>query len=341
MTDYLVLGAGAIGGSLAHHLASTGHSVTVVDADAAHVAAIRENGLVLVDPVTGAERAAAVAAACTPDEASAAGALPRRVILATKSHHVASAAAWLATVLPEEGTVLLCQNGDTYALAAPALGADRVLTAFINFAADVVGPGRIRTGGPGAMAIGERRGAVTPRVRDYVRDLEGFGEVVASDNVAGYIWAKRGVGNIFAAASLADEHISVLIDDYREVMSAVATEIYAIAERQGIALEPFDGIEVGDLVTDAEPQRRKAAFDRMVRFTAGLPGKERSGVFRDIAIRKRPSEARPELRSLAQDGERYGIPTPHLEALERVLAGLESGEREFGRDNYSALAGID
>lgn len=338
MTDYLVLGAGAIGGSLAHHLASSGHAVTVVDADPAHVTAIRERGIVLVDPVTGEERAASVAAAYTP-EAAAAAPLPRRVILATKSHHVATASEWLAEILPDDGVVLLCQNGDTFGLATPALGAERVVTAFINFAADVLGPGRIRTGGPGAIAIGERRGAITSRVLEYVHDLDGFGEVRASDNVAGYIWAKRGVGNIFAGASLADEHLSTLIDDHRDLMSGIATEIYAIAAAEGIGpLEPFDGIEVVDLVAGADPERRKAAFDQMVHFTGAMPGKERSGVFRDIAIRKRPSEARPELRSLMADAARHGIATPYLARLEEILGELEAGTREFGRQNYVDLA---
>ncbi|GAA1885635.1 2-dehydropantoate 2-reductase N-terminal domain-containing protein [Lapillicoccus jejuensis] len=39
---HAVVGAGAIGGTLAHHLARSGHQVNIVDADAEHVAAINE-----------------------------------------------------------------------------------------------------------------------------------------------------------------------------------------------------------------------------------------------------------------------------------------------------------
>ena len=45
--EYTVVGAGAIGGTLAWHLARAGHPVTVVDADPAHVAAIARHGIVL------------------------------------------------------------------------------------------------------------------------------------------------------------------------------------------------------------------------------------------------------------------------------------------------------
>ena len=44
---YTVVGAGAIGGTIAWHLARAGHPVTVVDTDADHVAAIARDGLVL------------------------------------------------------------------------------------------------------------------------------------------------------------------------------------------------------------------------------------------------------------------------------------------------------
>ena len=45
--QYTVVGAGAIGGTLAYHLARAGHHVTVIDTDAEHVAAIADHGLVV------------------------------------------------------------------------------------------------------------------------------------------------------------------------------------------------------------------------------------------------------------------------------------------------------
>ncbi|GAA1183302.1 ketopantoate reductase family protein [Pseudonocardia alaniniphila] len=54
---YVIVGAGAIGGTLGHHLARAGHEVTVVDAE--HVRSIRERGIVVR---RGDEHAAADAA---------------------------------------------------------------------------------------------------------------------------------------------------------------------------------------------------------------------------------------------------------------------------------------
>src|SRR3954466_5126701 len=44
---YSVVGAGAIGGTLAWHLAQAGHHVTLIETDAAHVGRIVEPGLVI------------------------------------------------------------------------------------------------------------------------------------------------------------------------------------------------------------------------------------------------------------------------------------------------------
>ena len=64
--SYVIVGAGAIGGTLGHHLARAGHPVTVVDADAEHVAAHPRGR-----PRRGARRRGAararVARAVTPD----------------------------------------------------------------------------------------------------------------------------------------------------------------------------------------------------------------------------------------------------------------------------------
>jgi ketopantoate reductase len=79
---YVIVGAGAIGGTLGHHLARAGHPVTVVDADPEHVRRIGADGLVVV---RGAERSAArVARALTPDPEERALRL-ERVLLAVKA----------------------------------------------------------------------------------------------------------------------------------------------------------------------------------------------------------------------------------------------------------------
>src|SRR3954467_15315803 len=78
--DYVVVGAGAIGGTIAARLVRDGRAVLVCDADAEHVAAIEADGLRIEGPV---EQLTVRVPAVTPD------ALPERlgtVLLAVKAH---------------------------------------------------------------------------------------------------------------------------------------------------------------------------------------------------------------------------------------------------------------
>ncbi len=82
---YAVIGAGAIGGTVAAGLIRDGHEVLLCDADPEHVAAINAGGLRIEGPV---EQLTVPARAVTPDD------LPDRldaVLLAVKAHHTAAA----------------------------------------------------------------------------------------------------------------------------------------------------------------------------------------------------------------------------------------------------------
>ncbi|MFT4234635.1 MAG: 2-dehydropantoate 2-reductase, partial [Microbacterium sp.] len=153
---YVIVGAGAIGGTIAHALIRAGHHVTLVDTDAAHVAALRADGLTILrdDGPTPVEDTVAVPAAHTPDEAPRDEAFSAAIV-AVKSQHTADAAAWLADGrLAADGYAVSLQNGANEPVLASALGEARVIGAFVDIFADWERPGVIRYGGPGALAVG-------------------------------------------------------------------------------------------------------------------------------------------------------------------------------------------
>ena len=66
--------------------------------------------------------------------------------MAVKSHHTPAAAELLRDRLAPDGYVLTVQNGLTADVLVEALGADRVISSFINFGADLPGAGRDHAG---------------------------------------------------------------------------------------------------------------------------------------------------------------------------------------------------
>lgn len=104
---YTVVGAGAIGGTLAFALARAGHPVSVVDTDRAHVDAIRAHGLVVAH---GDTRTSVPVTATTPDEFS--GTLGR-VLLAVKAQATGAALDWIESRLAPDGYVCSCRTDST------------------------------------------------------------------------------------------------------------------------------------------------------------------------------------------------------------------------------------
>jgi predicted dinucleotide-binding enzyme len=163
---YVVLGCGAIGGTVAAGLVRDGHDVVVADSDPAVVRAVNAAGLRIEGPV---EQFTAHPRAVAADE------LPQRldgpVLLAVKAHHVRAAARLLAGRLHGQGFVTDLGNGLPSADLAAAAGPGRLVEAVVNFGADVLEPGVIHRGNRATFMIGEVDGTVSPRVAALTADI--------------------------------------------------------------------------------------------------------------------------------------------------------------------------
>ncbi len=333
MRPYVIVGAGAIGGTLGHHLARAGHPVTVVDADPEHVRHIGADGLVLV---RGAERSTArVARALTPDPEER-GLRLERVLLAVKAQATGPALEWIAPRLADDGFVVSLQNGLNEDEIARRIGRDRTVGAFVNLFADVIGPGEIRDGGQGALVVGELDGRDSRRVREVVADLQTWGPARATGNVTGYLWSKLGFGAMLVATALADAPMAELIDRHRAVMHALVAEIYAVAAAEGVTLEPFDAFDPRPYAGDDDVAKERAT-DALVAWLR-TQAKDRSGIWRDIAVRRRPTEVPTHYRPVLAAAARHGIPVPGLERLVAQIGELESGAA-MDEARIPALAG--
>jgi 2-dehydropantoate 2-reductase len=309
---YAVIGAGAIGGTVAAGLIRDGHEVLLCDADAEHVAAINADGLRIEGPV---EELTVAATAITPD------ALPDglgAVLLAVKAHHTAAAVEHLAPRLAPDGFVVSLQNGFNEDRLAAAVGRERVVGAFVNFGADVVGPGRIMRGNRAAFWIGELDGADTPRVRGLVADIA---DARQTANIHGFLWSKEAYGAILFATAVSDLSIADALAEprYRPLYLALAREVLAAATAEP---EPFDGFDPGDL---------DGSIDRLVEFNRGS-AKTHSGIYRDLAVRHRKTEVDNMLEVL--DG-------PLVRQTAALIHAIEDGRRVCERANLELLAAYE
>jgi 2-dehydropantoate 2-reductase len=334
VTRYAVVGAGAIGGTLAFALARDGHDVVVVDADVEHVRAIQAHGLI-VRAADGTQRAARLPA-LTPDRIGTLAPL-RRVILAVKSQATGPAVEAIAPHLDADGYIACVQNGMNAPRVAERVGSGRTVAAFVNFAADVVGAGVIGEGGPGALVVGEGDGRASSRVEALVADLQAWGPARSSTNVPGYLWSKMGYAAMLVATSLVDDDMADVIDRHRGVMHRLVREVFSVAQSEGIRLEAFDAFDPTGYVPGAHATAAELATDRLTAWLHTL-SKKRSGIWRDIAVRHRPTEVPFQYAPILARATQARVEVPALRALLETLRRVEAGDAPMGDGLVEAIA---
>ncbi len=332
MTQLTVIGAGAIGGSMAALLARAGHEVTVIESDAAHVDAIRANGLTIDGP--DGEFTVDVAAHTWDDVDR----LADVVLVAVKAQFTSDVLDRVEPLLADDAIVVTLQNGLACLEIAERIGRERTVASLVNLFADFVEPGRIKYYYPGEFVIGELAGATTGRI-DELRELfTSWGDVEVTDNIEGLLWTKLGNAAMLAATALVDATIHEGVDRYRDVMIPLAAETYAVAAAEGVELERlpyFDPEQVRTAAVASGPLDVSCLGGYVTEFR--LHAKPRSGIWRDIVVRKRKSEVSAHLGFLLTRARAHGIPTPLTARVLQMISEREDGTRPMGWENLDEL----
>jgi 2-dehydropantoate 2-reductase len=334
----LVWGAGAIGGTIGAYLARAGHDVTLVDTVSEHVAAINRSGLSLTGPIA---TFTTPLPAFTPDALHGAWDV---IILATKAQHTAAAVRALLPHLTPAGCVISAQNGLNELTIAGIAGEARTVGAFVNFGADYMEPGVILYGGRGTVMVGEAfgNGRVTPRVlaiRDAWRDFDE--RAAATANIWGYLWAKEAYGAMLFATALTNDSIADALAQprYRGLYIALAREILRVALARGVHPEAFDGFDPSAYLPDAASGAAERSLEELVVHNR-RSAKSHSGIWRDLAIRKRPTEVDAQLGIVVSQGAEAGVEAPLAARVVELIHEIERGERPQSLEALDALNAI-
>src|SRR5713101_5208434 len=301
---YTVFGAGAIGGTVGAHMVRGGESVLFVDRDAEHVRAMQQRGLTIRGF---AETFTVKVDATTPD------ALPDRletVLLACKAPATEDAVRSFADRLAPDGCVVSLQNGLNEQVIARIVGERRTIGAFVNFSADYLEPGLIHFAGRGAFHIGELDGTLSARLKQLQQALSHWGTVQLTDNIWGFLYGKQAYGAMLFATALTNDSMADAIDQHRDVTVALAREVLQVAAAKGIQPLGFDGFEP-QAIASSDPAVLDASLERLIQVRRG-DQKTHSGVWRDMAIRKRPTEVDAHFGPIVDDAQARGMQVPLL-----------------------------
>ena len=329
----LIWGAGAIGGTLGAYWARAGENVLMVDIVPEHVQACRTGGLSISGPV---ETFTQIIPSVRPDELEGCFS---RIVLAVKAQATEEAANALAPHLADDGYVLSAQNGLNELTIAGIIGEDRTMGAFVNFGADWHGPGDILFGNRGAVVVGEVDGSVRDRTRDMHRLLSIFEpDAVLTPDIWSYLWGKLGYGAMLFATALTPQSMTENFADPARVPAFITLgrEVMAVATARGVRPTGFNGFEPGAFMADATDTQARACIAGLADFNS-TTAKTHSGIWRDLAVRKRRTEVDPQIGIICELGRAAGVPTPALDAVKQLINDIEAGRREQSAETFEEL----
>lgn len=337
---YTIIGAGAIGGTIGAYLAKAGYEVLLVDNVREHIEKINEDGL----KITGREEFVVQAPAVTPDrlEEGLNGRTPEAILLCTKAMHTEKALKPIIPYLGKDSFVVSLQNGLLEYMIADMIGEDKTVGCFVNFSADYHEPGLIMYGGKGALYFGEMNGRESERVNQLTEDMKScfLENTTATDNIFGYLWGKMGYASQLFATAVVDETMADVyaMQKYHPVLANLAGEVVTIADAEGIKCKGFNGYKP-EAYRFTKPRDWQAIHESLDALEAfNRPNlKAKSGIWRDLAVRKRKTEVDFQLGKVVEIGHKHAIRSPLNELLIEIIHDLEDGKRQMKHQNLEDL----
>jgi 2-dehydropantoate 2-reductase len=179
--------------------------------------------------------------------------------------------------------------------------------------------------------VGELAGRSTPRITGLHWLLQEFDpDAILSHNIFGYLWGKMGYGAMLKASALTNDTMAEFIADpqRRPLIVALVREILAVARAEGVTPLGFDGFDP-DAFLNNDAAAIAASLARLEAFNRGS-AKAHSGTWRDLAVRKRPTDSAVQLAPVREAARRHGLATPLTDRLVALITDIEQGRAQIG-----------
>ena len=335
MSEQIIIwGGGAIGGTIGAYLARSGIEIIMVDIETKHVEVCRSKGLEIFGPV---EEFNQVIKSVKPEEVKG---KYKCIILAVKAQATEEAIKSLLPHLTDDGFVLSAQNGLNERKIAGLIGANRTMGAFVNFGADWIEPGKILFGNRGAVVVGEIDKSIRERTKKMHKLLKIFEpNAIITNDIWAYLWGKMGYGAmLFATALTSDSMAENFADPNRgPALICLAREVMSIAKSEGINPKPFNGFDPHAFMPDASPSLSQKCLLDLAEFNSKT-AKTHTGVYRDLAVRKRKTEANSQLGVMVEIATKHNIKTPLLRRLIELINDIEEEQRVMSISTFHELS---
>jgi 2-dehydropantoate 2-reductase len=302
----LVMGAGAIGGTVGSRFLHAGDDVVFV-ARGAHLAAMQEHGLTVKSSYFGDARMPVTAVSDPAGTGKA-----DLVLFCTKTYDVDGAARLIRPCVGPETVILPVQNGvDTAERIGEVVGIEHVLGGVAWIGGHIEGPGVVlhrSSSGSGSLTFGELEGGSSPRVEQLRADLERIGITgIIDPNIRLNLWEKF-------VAMCANSAVTAVTRELTGVIFANSET--AVLYRALMEETAAVGRACGVPITDEYIEKRY----QMLRSSPSF----RASTAVDL-LNGRPLETESLNGTVVRLGKQHGVPTPLSFAMYACLQPFING----------------
>jgi len=318
-----VLGTGANGSSTAANLTDVGYDVVMIDQWAAHVEAMRENGLLINMPEEDLHvrpRAYHLSDVCTLNEKYDV------VLLMAKAYDTRWMCEFIKPYLRDDGLLVGIQNAMTVDDIIDVVGPSRTLGCVVELSSEIFTPGIVQRNTPPAktwFGIGSVDPSTAGREAEIEEILLNVGKVTVSQNILSAKWMKLVVNTMclgpFAMLGLT-LYEAVKLPGMRDFISQVGTEALTAGQELGHTVEPIFGLSEED-VKDTNSLLEKM-LDKLAK---DIGPSARDCVLQDH-LKGRYSEVDMINGLVVEEFEARGLSAPANAAVAEITRQIQAGE---------------
>lgn len=324
----LIVGTGAIGGTLAARMTGAVRRVVALDANREHVERLRDPGLILdrLDE----SRQVRLEAYDSVDDLD--GEFDFALITVKAPAIEAALTPLVARDIVE--TYVSLGNGVVHDRIGAIVGSERLVVGTVELGATNLGPGHVRQTTINPFVIGELDGSIRERTRALAGVLEPVDEVRVTDNIRGQLWSKLLVNSALSGLGVTGGCTYAEVAAHpegRQAIFEVWSEGHGIGMAQGLSLETVLGIEPEHLASRDE-RERSAALATVI----GHAGATRASMLQDIERGAR-TEVDVINGGVVSTAERIGATAPLNASIVQIVQGYERGKGSPSPDAFARV----
>lgn len=332
-TRIAVIGAGAVGGTIAGFIARAGYNLEIVCKYEELASKIKNEGLHLFG-VRG-DYKIPIPAAAKVSELSG----PKDIVLlATKATDMLAAAKELLPFLKENSMIVSMQNGICEDALAEVFGRQRTIGCIVGWSATMHSPGEVEMTSKGKFVIGNIDNKPDQRLLTLKKILSAVVPAEISENIRGNLYSKLIVNScITSVGAICGFSLGKMlaIRKIRSIFVEVTREALAVGEAMGLkaethayagGLEYFKFLQHSSFFSNfiCHLLMRIAGFKHRRLKSSSLQSLERG----------KPTEIDYLNGYISSNGKRHNIPTPLNDKIIEIIKDIEAGKKRIALSNF-------